>query len=73
MPVLVHEQNAVFGRANRLIARFAPRSLALSFADTAAVPAGRARGCRRQPGAAGIRRAGGRGYEPRPAAGSASW
>ncbi len=37
VPVLVHEQNAVFGRANRLIARFA-RVVALTFADTAAVP-----------------------------------
>ena len=37
VPLLVHEQNAVFGRANRLVARFAKR-LALSFADTAALP-----------------------------------
>lgn len=37
VPLLVHEQNAVFGRANRLIARFA-RTLALSFEATAAVP-----------------------------------
>ena len=37
VPLLVHEQNAVFGRANRLVARFA-RVVALSFADTAAVP-----------------------------------
>ena len=37
VPLLVHEQNAVFGRANRLVARFAAR-LALSFADTAALP-----------------------------------
>jgi UDP-N-acetylglucosamine--N-acetylmuramyl-(pentapeptide) pyrophosphoryl-undecaprenol N-acetylglucosamine transferase len=37
VPVLVHEQNAVFGRANRLVARFA-RVVALTFADTAAVP-----------------------------------
>jgi UDP-N-acetylglucosamine--N-acetylmuramyl-(pentapeptide) pyrophosphoryl-undecaprenol N-acetylglucosamine transferase len=36
-PLLVHEQNAVFGRANRLIARFAA-VLALSFEPTAAVP-----------------------------------
>jgi len=39
VPLLVHEQNAVFGRANRLAARFA-RTIALSFAGTAAVPAG---------------------------------
>lgn len=37
VPLLIHEQNAVFGRANRLAARFA-RVVALSFADTAAVP-----------------------------------
>ena len=34
-PVLLHEQNAVLGRANRLAGRFADR-LALSFAETAA-------------------------------------
>lgn len=39
-PALVlHEQNAVLGRANRLLARFADR-LALSFAGTQAVPSG---------------------------------
>jgi UDP-N-acetylglucosamine--N-acetylmuramyl-(pentapeptide) pyrophosphoryl-undecaprenol N-acetylglucosamine transferase len=38
VPVLVHEQNAVFGRANRLVARFA-REVALSFEATSAVPA----------------------------------
>lgn len=37
VPLLVHEQNAVFGRANRLIARCA-HVLALSFEATAAVP-----------------------------------
>lgn len=37
VPLLVHEQNAVFGRANRLVARLA-RVVALSFGDTAAVP-----------------------------------
>jgi UDP-N-acetylglucosamine--N-acetylmuramyl-(pentapeptide) pyrophosphoryl-undecaprenol N-acetylglucosamine transferase len=35
-PLLLHEQNAVLGRANRLVARFAAR-VALSFADTAHV------------------------------------
>ena len=35
VPVLVHEQNAVLGKANRLIARRAAQ-LALSFAETAA-------------------------------------
>jgi UDP-N-acetylglucosamine--N-acetylmuramyl-(pentapeptide) pyrophosphoryl-undecaprenol N-acetylglucosamine transferase len=38
VPLLVHEQNAVFGRANRLIARFA-RTVALSFEPTAELPA----------------------------------
>ncbi len=37
-PVVLHEQNAVLGRANRFLARFAQR-LALSFAETARVPA----------------------------------
>ncbi|PHK95656.1 undecaprenyldiphospho-muramoylpentapeptide beta-N-acetylglucosaminyltransferase [Pseudoroseomonas rhizosphaerae] len=36
---ILHEQNAVLGRANRLLARGAD-TLALSFADTARVPAG---------------------------------
>ncbi len=43
VPVLVHEQNAVLGRANRLIARRAA-GLALTFAETAgaeAIPAAR--------------------------------
>jgi UDP-N-acetylglucosamine--N-acetylmuramyl-(pentapeptide) pyrophosphoryl-undecaprenol N-acetylglucosamine transferase len=37
VPLLVHEQNAVMGRANRLLARLAAK-LALSFERTAAVP-----------------------------------
>ena len=37
VPLLVHEQNAVFGRANRMTARFA-RAVALSFEPTAEVP-----------------------------------
>lgn len=37
VPLLVHEQNAVFGRANRMTARFA-RAIALSFEPTAEVP-----------------------------------
>ncbi len=36
-PILLHEQNAVLGRANRLASRFA-RTLALTFADTRGVP-----------------------------------
>lgn len=38
VPLLVHEQNAVMGRANRLLARLASR-VALSFESTAACPA----------------------------------
>ena len=37
-PVILHEQNAVLGRANRFLARHAS-VLALSFADTSRVPA----------------------------------
>jgi UDP-N-acetylglucosamine--N-acetylmuramyl-(pentapeptide) pyrophosphoryl-undecaprenol N-acetylglucosamine transferase len=37
--ILLHEQNAVLGRANRMLSRFAD-ALALSHADTARVPAG---------------------------------
>ncbi|MEZ5847896.1 MAG: undecaprenyldiphospho-muramoylpentapeptide beta-N-acetylglucosaminyltransferase [Geminicoccaceae bacterium] len=42
VPVMVHEQNAVFGRANRHIGRFA-KVIALSFEDTDSLPAGTAR------------------------------
>jgi UDP-N-acetylglucosamine--N-acetylmuramyl-(pentapeptide) pyrophosphoryl-undecaprenol N-acetylglucosamine transferase len=38
-PLLLHEQNAVFGRANRLLARFS-RTIALSFERTTRVPEG---------------------------------
>jgi UDP-N-acetylglucosamine--N-acetylmuramyl-(pentapeptide) pyrophosphoryl-undecaprenol N-acetylglucosamine transferase len=38
-PLLLHEQNAVFGRANRLLARCA-RTIALSFEGTSHVPEG---------------------------------
>lgn len=38
-PVILHEQNAVIGRANRALRRHAA-ALALSFADTAGVPSG---------------------------------
>jgi UDP-N-acetylglucosamine--N-acetylmuramyl-(pentapeptide) pyrophosphoryl-undecaprenol N-acetylglucosamine transferase len=41
-PILLHEQNAVFGRANRLLARFAS-TIALSFAATAHAPGGTVR------------------------------
>ncbi|HET6469910.1 MAG TPA: undecaprenyldiphospho-muramoylpentapeptide beta-N-acetylglucosaminyltransferase [Geminicoccaceae bacterium] len=36
-PLMLHEQNAVFGRANRLVARFAD-AVALTFADTDELP-----------------------------------
>jgi UDP-N-acetylglucosamine--N-acetylmuramyl-(pentapeptide) pyrophosphoryl-undecaprenol N-acetylglucosamine transferase len=39
--VVLHEQNAVLGRANRALCRFA-RTLALSFTATSAIPAGTA-------------------------------
>ncbi len=38
-PVLLHEQNAVLGRANRFLSRYAT-TLALSFEQTVGVPAG---------------------------------
>ncbi len=38
-PVVLHEQNAVLGRANRFLARYAA-CMALSFPDTARVPVG---------------------------------
>lgn len=43
VPLLVHEQNAVFGRANRLCARFA-RTVALSFDTTSNLPDRRGQG-----------------------------
>ena len=39
IPAAIHEQNAVMGRANRLLARFADR-VALSFTPTKRLPAG---------------------------------
>jgi UDP-N-acetylglucosamine--N-acetylmuramyl-(pentapeptide) pyrophosphoryl-undecaprenol N-acetylglucosamine transferase len=39
IPAILHEQNAVLGRANRFLARHA-RALALSFAETTHVPRG---------------------------------
>ena len=38
--LILHDQNAVLGKANRLLARFADR-IALSFAQTGGLPAGR--------------------------------
>ena len=59
VPLLVHEQNAVFGRANRLTARFA-RAVALSFEATADVPARPAcDGCSPATRPARVRRPGG--------------
>lgn len=40
VPAMLHEQNAVLGRANRLLARFAA-GIATSFADVARLPAGK--------------------------------
>ncbi len=41
VPVILHEQNAVLGRANRFLARFSAR-LALSVPDTRSIPPGTA-------------------------------
>ena len=49
-PVILHEQNAVLGRANRFLARHAD-VLALSFAATERVPGDRGHGGHRQSGA----------------------
>ncbi len=46
VPVLVHEQNAVFGRANRLLARLGAY-VATSFSDTALLPRSARRRTRR--------------------------
>jgi UDP-N-acetylglucosamine--N-acetylmuramyl-(pentapeptide) pyrophosphoryl-undecaprenol N-acetylglucosamine transferase len=39
IPTAIHEQNAVMGRANRLLARFASK-IAVSFTSTKSIPAG---------------------------------
>lgn len=63
-PMLVlHEQNAVLGRANRLLARFADR-LALSFAGTRAVPDGMACDVTGNPVRPAIQALAGRPYVP---------
>ncbi len=61
--VLLHEQNAVLGRANRLLARFAD-ALALSFAATAGLPPGVASHLAGNPVRAEIAALAGRGYAP---------
>jgi len=64
LPLLLHEQNAVLGRVNRLAARGA-RLLALAFADTERVPAGVATVVTGNPVRPGFRTDG-----PRPRAGA---
>ncbi len=68
-PVVLHEQNAVLGRANRFLARHASR-LALSFPDTALVPAGMASVVTGNPVRPAIAALAGAGYAPPDAAGA---
>ena len=68
-PVVLHEQNAVLGRANRFLARHAGR-LALSFPDTALVPAGMASVVTGNPVRPAIAALAGAGYAPPDAAGA---
>ncbi len=61
--ILLQEQNAVLGRANRVLARLADR-LALGFADTARVPARTATTLTGNPVRPAIRALAGRAYVP---------
>jgi UDP-N-acetylglucosamine--N-acetylmuramyl-(pentapeptide) pyrophosphoryl-undecaprenol N-acetylglucosamine transferase len=61
--VILHEQNAVLGRANRMLCRSADL-LALSHADTARVPAGVRREVTGNPVRAAIMALSGQGYQP---------
>lgn len=61
--ILLHEQNAVLGRANRLLARFCD-FLVLSFAVTKAVPAGTKTVLLGNPVRPAIAALTGQGYEP---------
>jgi UDP-N-acetylglucosamine--N-acetylmuramyl-(pentapeptide) pyrophosphoryl-undecaprenol N-acetylglucosamine transferase len=61
IPVILHEQNAVLGRANRALSRFATQ-LALSFADTARVPPGTATALTGNPVRPAIQALAGQGY-----------
>lgn len=63
LAVLLHEQNAVLGRANRRLARRAT-SLALSFADTTLVPSGVAQTVTGNPVRPQIRALSGQAYAP---------
>lgn len=64
-PVILHEQNAVLGRANRFLSRHA-RVLALSFADTSRVPAKVRRVVIGNPVRPAVAALGAAGYEPPP-------
>ncbi len=61
--VVLHEQNAVLGRANRALARFADR-LALGLGDTTRLPAGLATVLTGNPVRPAIRAMAGLGYAP---------
>lgn len=61
--VVLHEQNAVLGRANRALVRFAD-VLALNFAQTMLVPAGKKTACVGNPVRAPITALYGQGYVP---------
>ena len=61
--VVLHEQNAVLGRANRALARFADR-LALGMAATARLPAGTATVLTGNPVRPAVRALAGLGYTP---------
>lgn len=61
--VVLHEQNAVLGRANRALVRFADL-LALNFAQTRLVPAGTKTACVGNPVRAAITALYGQGYVP---------
>ncbi|MBW4091036.1 MAG: undecaprenyldiphospho-muramoylpentapeptide beta-N-acetylglucosaminyltransferase [Proteobacteria bacterium] len=62
-PVVLHEQNAVLGRANRFLARHAA-CLALSFPDTTRVPGGTATTLTGNPVRPAIAALAGAGYAP---------
>ncbi len=61
--VVLHEQNAVLGRANRMLARFADR-LALGVAETQRVPEGAAAAHAGNPVRPAVRGLAGQGYTP---------
>ena len=61
--IVLHEQNAVLGRANRLLSRFADR-LVLSFANTEKLPAGAATVALGNPVRPAVAALHGQGYAP---------